>query len=348
MNEAPEFWWRRPGILSTLLAPVGAVYGNIAAKRMEQEARFHARVPILCVGNLVAGGAGKTPTALTLGKAAEDAGYTPGFLSRGYGGGIRQPTLVNLDRHNALDVGDEPLVLASQQTTAVSPERDKGAELLEEAGCNFIIMDDGFQNPRLHKDFSLLVVDSVRGVGNGFCIPAGPLRANLGRQLVRADAVLIIGKGANGNKIVRLAARRARPVYEALFQAVEPEAWTEKEVLAYAGIADPGKFYASLQKVGAQIADQRSFGDHHVFSDEECADLMVTAEASKLELVTTSKDAARLKGAGKLQSELLERSEIFAVNLEFDSPRDAPHIVEQTVAAFRKREVAEANRRLKL
>ncbi|MFZ1814663.1 MAG: tetraacyldisaccharide 4'-kinase [Rhizobiaceae bacterium] len=340
LQESPPFWWRKAGVRAWALSPLAALWGAVAARRMEQKPSASVQVPVLCVGNFVAGGAGKTPTVLALGKAARKRGLTPGFLSRGYGGHLHGPVMVDLDHHSASDVGDEPVLLARQAPTAISADRPAGAELLAARGCNFIIMDDGFQNPHLQKDFSLLVIDSGRGAGNGMPIPAGPLRAPLGRQLAMANGVLVIGRQSGADAIIRQTARRGKPVYLANTVAIRPSQWKKRRVVAYAGIADPLKFYGTLKDCGADIAARRSFPDHHVFTQEEVWELNESASRLEAELVTTAKDIARLEGGSHHQRELAASSLCLEIELEFDDPRTAGIIIDATLAAHDERMLA--------
>ena len=176
-SEAPPFWWAPPDWRARALRPVSALYGLIAGQRMRRARRERIAAPVLCVGNLTVGGTGKTPLAIAMAQAAAGKGLKPGFLSRGYGGSISAPHLVDPDHDSARVVGDEPILLAAHAPVAVTPNRAAGARLLIEKGCNFLIMDDGFQSARIHIDYALLVVDAWRGLGNGHVIPGGPLRA---------------------------------------------------------------------------------------------------------------------------------------------------------------------------
>src|SRR3954451_17683538 len=190
--RAPAFWWKKPGAAAALLSPVAAAYGAVAANRLGKPGA-RAGVPVICIGNLTVGGAGKTPTALAVGRMLINAGRRGVFLSRGYGGNIAAPRRVDAARHSAAEVGDEPLLLARLAPTIVSPDRVAGAEMARAAGASAIVMDDGFQNPSLNKNLSILVIDGSRGVGNGRVIPAGPMRAPLAVQMRHAHALLILG-----------------------------------------------------------------------------------------------------------------------------------------------------------
>ncbi|MEX0752460.1 MAG: tetraacyldisaccharide 4'-kinase, partial [Xanthobacteraceae bacterium] len=244
----PSFWWREPGLEAALLAPLAAVYGAVAGLRMRWPGRA-VGVPVVCVGNLTVGGAGKTPAALAIGRMLADAGHRVFFLSRGYGGSFIGPVRVDPARHGAAEVGDEPLLLARHAPTIVSHDRVAGAEIARAAGATVIVMDDGFQNPSLHKDFALIVLDGRRGIGNGRAIPAGPLRAALETQLDHAHALLIVGEPSRA-ATAALAAATARniPIFHG---RLEPDAAAianlrGRRFLAFAGIADPEKFFASL------------------------------------------------------------------------------------------------------
>ncbi len=209
----PPFWWRQGGTAAAMLAPFAAVYGAVAARRLVRNGAS-AGVPVVCIGNPTVGGAGKTPAALTVARMLAADGETPVFLTRGYGGRLVGPVRVDPLQYRAADVGDEPLLLARVAPTVVAHDRVKGAQMAEAAGASVIVMDDGFQNPSLAKDFSVLVVDGGRGIGNGEIIPAGPLRAPLDAQLDRAQALIVVGEGDAGG-VADQAQKRALPVFRA-------------------------------------------------------------------------------------------------------------------------------------
>jgi len=301
--QAPRFWWDKPGAMAALLSPLAAIYGGIAARRLKQ-AGARAGVPVVCVGNPTVGGAGKTPAAMTIARLLIDAGERPCFLTRGYGGRLAGPVLVE-EGHTAVQVGDEPLLLARVAPTVVAANRVAGAQLAREKGASIIVMDDGFQNPSLAKDFSILVIDGARGIGNGCVVPAGPLRAPLEPQLDRADAVLIVGNVTGAAPFVAAARVRNLPLFHA---ALEPDAaavaaLAGQKVLAFAGIGDPEKFFATIAAAGIDAPIKRGFSDHHRFSIKDARQLLEEAKRNKLSLLTTEKDAARIQadaGLGKL------------------------------------------------
>jgi tetraacyldisaccharide 4'-kinase len=314
----PAFWWREPGLASRLLSPMAALYGAVAAHRMRRTGH-RAPAKVVCIGNLTVGGAGKTPTAIATAQLLRDAGATPAFLTRGYGGELAGPVVVT-PTHTAAEVGDEPLLLARVAPTVVARDRVAGAAAAVAAGADTIVMDDGFQNPSLDKDLAVVVVDGRRGIGNGGVVPAGPLRAPLAAQLPRADALIVIGEPDRSARAVVEAARHGdQPVLTGRL-VPDPAAVAALEgtrVLAFAGIADADKFFATLQEAGIAVAATQRFADHHPFSATEAADLIAKAEQSRLTLVTTEKDLARMVGDPALEA-LAARAKVLPVTLALD------------------------------
>lgn len=301
-RQSPSFWWQdAPSgwgrVLADALAPLGALYGAGAGRRMRQ-AGFRSPLPVLCVGNLVVGGAGKTPLALALAKRLIAAGETPWFLSRGYGSTAEHgaPLRVDPAAHRAHEVGDEALLLARVAPTLVSADRISAAHLAARHGASVLILDDGLQNPGLEKDLKLIVVDAAAGIGNGLCLPAGPLRAPLSAQLEFVSAVVIVGEGAQGLRLAETAQRAGKPVIVARL-AVNADMTAQlahRRVYAFAGIGRPSKFFATLDELGAEIVGTASFPDHYVFQRAELAVLQRAAQERDALLVTTEKDLVRL------------------------------------------------------
>ena len=295
-------------------------------------------IPVICVGNLVLGGAGKTPTALAVADVCRNLGQRPGFLSRGYRGRETGPVVVFPAAHTAVDVGDEALLLAQHGPTVGSVDRPIGARLLAQLGVDVVVMDDGFQNPSLAKDLSIIVIDAARGTGNGMVFPAGPLRAPLLSQIRHADALVILGKGeANGmrgGQGVRIAARAGIPVLYAQTEAARKRGLRRKAYLAFAGIADPRKFYATLAEAGATIGHLIDFPDHHLFSDAECEMILREAEQRDLVPITTEKDRARLTGRSGSAERLAAATEVLPVKVRFGEPRRLEALVADTLDGF--------------
>ncbi len=289
----PEFWTRSDvfsRLTVALLTPLGWLYGWTVRYRAGHTIPYRAKAKVVCVGNLTAGGTGKTPIAIAIAKALIARGLKPAFLTRGYGGKLRGPAFVATD-DRALHVGDEPLLLAATAAVIVSADRAAGARLADEHGFDVIVMDDGHQNFTLAKDLSFVVVDAEVTFGNGRVLPAGPLREPVSQGLARADAVIVSGEGTP-----RLGTFD-KPVIRA-FLVEETDAVTAgTPVVAFAGIGRPAKFFASLERLGARILDSRAYGDHHVYTQSEIARLKVRARAERALLVTTEKDYIRLTPA---------------------------------------------------
>ncbi len=309
--RAPEFW-ADDGALAVLLAPLAAGYDAGGRLHRALARPVSIGIPIVCVGNLVAGGAGKTPVARALLEALGARGCKVQCLTRGYGGRVAGPHRVDPARDQAARVGDEALMLARAAPTWVARDRAAGARAAMAAGAEVVVMDDGFQNPSLLKDLSLVVVDGAYGFGNQRVMPAGPLRETVPRGLARADAVVVLGPdrrnltaGADGRP-TRLAARLA------------PRAGSERlsgrKALAFAGIGRPEKFFATLAELGAEIVETRSFADHHAYAPAEIASLRARAAALDALVVTTEKDAVRLR------PELRKGIEVLSVAVEWREP----------------------------
>jgi len=337
LSGAPRFWWRAErSTAAVLLWPAAKVYGQVAAWRMNRTPGFRPPAPVICVGNFVVGGAGKTPTCLALARIARGRGLKPGYLTRGYGGSARGPLRVDLGQHDAAMVGDEPLLLAAAAPTVVGGDRIAGARLLLEQGVDLIIMDDGFQNPSLAKDLSLVCVDAGMGIGNGMVTPSGPLRAPLALQLRKADALIVIGEGERVEPLIRTAARAGRPVLRATIKPARVREWRKEPLLAFAGIGRPEKFFATLVAAGATVTRKMPFPDHHRFSESDAEMLLARAEAEKLRLVTTEKDMARLAGAKSGALALLrEKASPFAVTLEFENAGALGEMIEAAALKVR-------------
>ena len=297
--SAPEFWARR-GALSTLLAPLGCAYDAAGAIRSALARPYRAPVPVICVGNLVAGAAGKTPIVADIARRLTARGIAVHVLSRGYGGNLAGPVRVDPDRHDAAAVGDEPLMLARQAPVWVARDRAAGARAAADGGARAILMDDGLQNPTVTKDLSLIALDGGYGFGNGRVMPAGPLRESIARGLARTDAVVMLGIDETG-ATARLG---ATPILRA-----EPRPSTAnlagRVVVAFAGIGRPQKFFDHFAKAGARLAAARGFADHHPYTERELDALATLAQRAGADLITTEKDWVRLSPTWRTRIEYL-------------------------------------------
>jgi tetraacyldisaccharide 4'-kinase len=325
--RAPRFWARvPPPPLARALQPFGGIYGWAVARNMGRRGE-RAAAPVICVGNFVAGGAGKTPAAIALARLLIEMGERVAFLSRGYGGSTGdEPVAVDPRGHSADQVGDEPLLLARIAPTFVSADRPRAARAAIAAGASVLVLDDGLQNPSLVKDFSLALVDGGFGFGNGLCLPAGPLRAPLAAQAPHVALIVIVGGAATQAP----AALAGRPVVAARLEpdASQAEALRGKNVFAFAGIGRPEKFFETLEGLGARLIAARSFPDHHRYALGELAAMFAEASAASLAVVTTEKDFVRLPAA------YAEKVVALPVRLQFE---DAPRLTRLLAEALARR-----------
>lgn len=310
----PAFWWRPPGLLSAMLTPLAAGYGVVAARRMRAPGKS-AGVPVICVGNFTLGGSGKTPTAIAIAELLTSAGRKPALLTRGYGGAESGPLLVDV-HYDAVKIGDEALLLAQAAPTVVAHDRAAGASAARASGADVIVMDDGLQNSSLQKNFTVAVIDGSRGIGNGKVFPAGPLRAPLAAQFNSVNALLVIGGSAGAAGLDGEIRARRIPVFhgELVPDTAAVAAMGGRPALAFAGIGNPDKFFATVAAAGIDIAARRAFPDHHRYSGDEAGDLIMQAERQGLRLLTTAKDHARMSGDANLAA-LASRAHVLPVRL---------------------------------
>jgi|TARA_B110000240_G_scaffold94552_1_gene107215 tetraacyldisaccharide 4'-kinase len=293
MMRTPRFWYQPRGMMAFGLWPLGMLYAAATARRQRgDKAVTRISCPVICIGNINVGGTGKTPATIAMAEHLQERGHRVVVLSRGYGGTVKAPTLVNPQLHGAGQVGDEPLLIAAFCLVVVSRKRATGLALALEQNPDVILLDDGFQDPSIRKDFSIVVVNAALGFGNGFCMPAGPLREPLEVGLKRADLCISIG-GVSDQKcfktplIVPHLTAEVKPLLTGM-------RWKGVAVFAFAGIAHPEKFFATLRGLGAKILGYEALSDHEPLSASLMKRLTAKAKSLNAQLVCTEKDAARL------------------------------------------------------
>ena len=306
MRLAPEFWGKEPTLAADLLQPIGAAWDAAGRLRRALSRPSSAPVPVICVGNLVAGGAGKTPVAIALAAWLASRAVGVHIVTRGYGGRLTGPVRVEIAGHDFADVGDEALLLAASAPCWIARDRAAGIAAAVEAGATAILLDDGFQNPSIGKTLALIVVDSAYGFGNGRVMPAGPLRENLRRGLARADGVVLLAGKGEARQMPPGAWAERVPVVPAALAPIAGERFAGNRVVAFAGIGRPEKFFATLRSLDAELVAMRKFPDHHPYTPGEIAELRRDAERDRAQLVTTTKDFVRLPVAARGGIDVLE------------------------------------------
>ena len=296
MIRTPQFWHQPPGLMAYGLWPLGRLYGAATAWRQSRALEAaHPPCPVSCSGNITAGGTGKTPAVIALAEHLKERGRRVVALSRGYGGTVAVPTLVDPKTHGAAEVGDEPLLISAFCPVVVVRKRVAGLALALAQKPDVILMDDGFQDPSVRKDFSIVVVDAHLGFGNGFCVPAGPLREPLAKGLARADLCLSIGEAAAQRRFAALGPDHAHLRVEGEIKPLlTGMPWLGLPVFAFAGIAHPEKFFTTLRDLGANILGCEALSDHEPLSLPLMKRLAAKARALNAQMVCTEKDAARL------------------------------------------------------
>lgn len=329
--KTPAFWYRpatSPASMAEIaLTPLTWLYEAGRKIRNSGIKTEKANIPVLCVGNIVSGGSGKTPAVSALRELlrANNLSKTPFILSRGYGGTLPGPVLVDHDTHRFSEVGDEPLLLAKKGQVIISRNRPEGAKIAERCGADLILMDDGFQNPSLRKNLSFLVIDGPGGLGNGKLLPAGPLREPLNEALERTDAIILIGEDQRSitNKI---------PAHIPVFGAsIKPRLIpdSQKNYIAFAGLGRPEKFKKTLEDCGLKLAAFHAFADHHPYTEGEMQKLLQEANLKKAVLITTEKDWVRIPEIRRSQIQTLQ------ITLEWNEPESLSEFLGKALENFK-------------
>lgn len=323
--RAPQFWSAgRGGPLAALLSPIGLIYGLATAARLRFKKSWHCPVPVICVGNLIAGGAGKTPVVLDLAQRLQDRDAPVHIITRGYGGHERGPLRVSAGRFDARLVGDESLLLSEISPTWISDDRPSGCRRAMTEGAGLMLLDDGFQDPSCEKNLSLVVVDGSFGFGNGCMIPAGPLREPVATGLNRADAVVLIGD--DQTRVESLVAGKCPILRANLSPGPEAQSLAGRPVLAFAGIGNPDKFFHSVTACNANVVGTRAFPDHHHYTRKEIDALQHEAGQLGATLVTTTKDMVRVP------PDLRSDVEVLTVHLVWENEEEINNLLAPVIA----------------
>lgn len=333
-SEAPPFWWQKPDWRAALLWPASALWGLVTARRMRRAGPPGFDLPVVSVATLAVGATGRTMLAVALARAAKRIGRRPGLLTTGPAGASSAPHRVDAHHDLVRHVGGEAVELARAAPTVVCADPLAGARALAAEGCDLIVLADGRFAGNLAADRVVVVADARRGLGNGFVVPAGPVRAPLTALLAQAHAVVRLGEGAAADPVVRLASRAARPVIDARIGLPPGLA---SPALAFCAIGDNDAFFEALERAGVDLVERRGFADGHAYAEDELADLAAVAEARGLPVLTTRRDLERVRQAGAAGEALLMRARAVEPVLSFDPAEALEALLRDTVLDWRSR-----------
>ncbi|MBT34944.1 MAG: tetraacyldisaccharide 4'-kinase [Rickettsiales bacterium] len=290
--KTPKFWYSKNSIISILLRPISFLWVLGSILRKKKSYNFN-NIKIIKVGNVVAGGSGKTPTVISIVKKLANSKYQVHIISRGYKGSIKKSTLVNTDIHSYKEVGDESIILSKIAPTWIGNNRIESIKNAQKMGAKIVVLDDGIQDASIKGDLNLLVFNGLQGLGNGKIIPAGPLREKLSDSIKKCHLSIIIDEDINNiaNKLNNLL-----PIIKAKIN-IESEYlnnFKNKNVVAFCGLGFPEKFFKTIKEIGCNIRYKKSFPDHYQYKEKDLKELIDIAIKYNSLLITTEKDHIKI------------------------------------------------------
>tara|TARA_B100000287_G_scaffold110959_1_gene103347 strand:+ start:496 stop:1473 length:978 start_codon:yes stop_codon:yes gene_type:complete len=290
--KTPKFWYSKNSIISILLRPISFLWVLGSILRKKKSYNFN-NIKIIKVGNVVAGGSGKTPTVISIVKKLANSKYQVHIISRGYKGSIKKSTLVNTDIHSYKEVGDESIILSKIAPTWIGNNRIESIKNAQKMGAKIVVLDDGIQDTSIKGDLNLLVFNGLQGLGNGKIIPAGPLREKLSDSIKKCHLSIIIDEDINNiaNKLNNLL-----PIIKAKIN-IESEYlnnFKNKNVVAFCGLGFPEKFFKTIKEIGCNIRYKKSFPDHYQYKEKDLKELIDIAIKYNSLLITTEKDHIKI------------------------------------------------------
>ena len=317
----PKFWWNdNPSILIKLMSlPFGILLKTLVFMRNKLSKKIFLPKPVICVGNLVVGGQGKTPFVRYLRSVLENVDKKTVVISKGYGGKMKSSKIIS-DIDNSIDCGDEALLHAKDGLTVVSKNRVDASEVLDKSHFDFILLDDGFQDPSIHKDLNIVIVDTSKGIGNNLLIPFGPMRESLDFALKKTDIIILINSiNQNHQSISNVLKFWKGLVLNAEYETYIDEDINE-EIIAFSGISNPEKFTYGLKNIGARVNKHFIFSDHQNISEDDAKEIFEYSKSKNLRIVTTEKDLIKLKESKRdsYREKLYLASILAKVRIRFD------------------------------
>lgn len=300
--------WQNKSIASSLLLLFSSLYYAISNLRKYITHPYKPSIPTICIGNITVGGAGKTPIAISIGNFLKKEGYNITYLSKGYKGKLDGPLVVTKE-HSAIEVGDEPLLLAKIARTVISKNRKAGIKFIEDSlEADLIIMDDGLQNPTIEKHLSILVVDGTFGLGNRRIFPAGPLRETVRSALKKTDTIVIIGDDKQ-----KSFKNLTKNIVNVEIKPINKKSNNKGKFIGFAGIGNPDKFFKTLEGLKYDLIESVAFEDHHIYTNEDIEKLINKAAKAGAKLITTSKDIV------KIDPEIAKNIQVLEIEIDWGS-----------------------------